>query len=340
MTSGGRRPLAASRAGTIVPAVAIVLALVGCSAPEYEVWRLPAEGASWQTCGLDRDGEERPASWCPSGRVVVATAADLPLDRHRIDATMPQGIVPDGPVVLVTESAAYDPQGLADTKTLLDGIIRSDPSTTLFRLGRALPQFRVRTRLVSRRLPTMPSGVTLRLPRGTTGEVGAWTVAAWPGGRARDVVVLRPTTVPAKSRLAISYGIARGGRVPDSPPVTFRVETTEGRALWGGRLDPRADGPGWRDVEIDLPDASGAALALRMIAEVDGPPGTFSYPVWGQPAVLVPHDAASGSRPNVLLLTAQPCCGARCAAPARPRPRVRAPRARRGSARTRPSVRP
>jgi arylsulfatase A-like enzyme len=112
--------------------------------------------------------------------------------------------------------------------------------------------------------------------------------------------------VPAGATLAFGYGLREESWTRDGRPAAFRVALVEpgGRrhALFEAVLDPREPPHRrWFDAEVDLAAWAGRDATLELIAERSGGPGALSLPVWGDPAIYAPGDAALP--PDVVLIS-------------------------------------
>lgn len=276
--------------------------LSACSSPQYDVRRFSAQGSHWKHCRPGADGEERPAIGCPEAPVLLAGGGGIQhTEGETVSAKLRTDAVTAGPMVLVTEGLTYRqpaPEAPAPTPLPADETVRSTAPTRKQLFGSVLINSRRRTL----HLPGVPLQATVHLPKGKPGRERAWTVMGFPGGRSSMQVELTPQSIPAGARLALSFAVGEGGRRPNSPAVRFRVESTTGERVWEERIQPVATGETWHDAVVDLASHAGKTMSLRLIAEAEGD-GAFSYPVWGQPALLLQRERTAVARPNVLLIS-------------------------------------
>jgi len=285
--------------------IALAMLVCGCAEPRYEVHRLSSGDTAWRRCMAGRDGEQRLASWCPEA-TVLAVDADLDAahgDHAVVDLTPYRGLA--GPLLVAIDTITYRPLGPDVTlKGIIPELRRRQWRGGLLAARRQLDAIHGSGRRVISWFDALPAEIQVRVPRLRKNRRAAWSVSAWTSGRAVERVDLAIPSVPANARLAISFAIADPGAYRGGPDVTFRIETVDGSRLWSQRVTAWSarHTPAWHDATIPLPQSNGP-VGLRLVATVEGGEGAFSYPVWGQPALLVPASPRVDRSPNVMLVS-------------------------------------
>jgi arylsulfatase A-like enzyme len=113
--------------------------------------------------------------------------------------------------------------------------------------------------------------------------------------------------VPKGARLAFAYGLSPAAGIAGAAPVTLEIlAVPDGGAetvLWSTTFQgERAEGLRWNDVTVPLDAIGGtrARLVFRARAVGDGRP--VVVPLWADPTILAPADAAPPRR-NVILIS-------------------------------------
>ncbi len=125
-------------------------------------------------------------------------------------------------------------------------------------------------------------------------------------GEVRDAVIASPDSavafqLPARSRGHFELGYGLWGDGPAA--FAFELEVSEGgewRSVWGAAASSE-EGPGWRDVRLDLPEAR-STRAARLIVRSLGGGDMHAVPVWSH-LRWRPDAPPESRRPNVILVS-------------------------------------
>jgi arylsulfatase A-like enzyme len=308
---------APARRGALIAAM-LVVALAGCrdGTPPAQRLALQRPGAgttTWSQCGLQRQGETRPATGCARAHL-LAHAANIAVPASgRLDVSLDSTAMPAGRLQVKANAFTYAGQpedsisrmGLEHFDSFFGP--RSSDGQLEASFANRDPAFRPAPQANGIYADAVPATVTLEFAPGDVGRSAMYEVWAWPPTAHPTLRVdLDPVTPRPGEGLALSFGIQEPGWRPGSSPVTFSVvggpTGSPPEVLWSRRIDPthRVAERGWLEGEADVARFAGTPLALALVAEAESPVGGF--PVWGQPHLVAPAQSPD-ERPNVLLIS-------------------------------------